>query len=343
MNNLSQILQADASFLVDKHGGSIAYNSSILITGASGLIGINLLSFFISSRFKEKKLNIYISAPSEQGLDFIKSIYPNESIYILDISLDDLSPSNTNHSFDYIFHLATYGQPNRFTAEADKTMHLNSIGVIKLFQFLSPNGIFFFCSSSEVYSGNINYPHKEEEIGTTNTVHPRACYIEGKRFGETYCYLKSQQGIKAFSGRISLSYGPGFRSNDKRVLNEFIFNGLQKKEIRMLDDGNAVRVYCYVRDTIDMILGLIQTDHFMPINFCGREEISILSLGNLISKECSCNLVVGPKNTTLIGAPQIVSSCPERIINLINKNNFVKMSEGIKNAVKWAKLITENK
>lgn len=342
MNNLSQILQDDASLLVEKHGTSIAYNSNILITGASGLIGINLLSFFISSRLKEKKLKIYITFQSEEGLNFIKSIYPNENINILNIKLDDLSTTDINISFDYIFHLATYGQPNRFTADAPKTMHLNSIAIIKLFDFLSPNGIFFFCSSSEVYSGNVNFPHKEEEIGTTNTVHPRACYIEGKRFGEAYCYLKSQQGFKTYSGRISLSYGPGFRSNDKRVLNEFIFNGILKKEIKMLDDGSAVRVYCYVRDTIDMILGLIQTEHFKPINFCGTEETSILNLGKLVSNECYCNLVAGPKNTSLLGSPQVVSSCPEMITSLINKNNFVQMSEGIKNAVKWAKLITEN-
>jgi nucleoside-diphosphate-sugar epimerase len=343
MNNLSQILQDDASFLVDKHGNSIACNSNILITGASGLIGINLLSFFISAKLKEKKLKIFITLPSEEGLNFIKSVYPDENINILNISLDDISITNINISFDYIFHLATYGQPNRFTAEASKTMHLNSIGIIKLFELLSPKGIFFFCSSSEVYSGNENFPHKEEEIGTTNTVHPRACYIEGKRFGEAYCYLMSQQGFKTYSGRISLSYGPGFRINDKRVLNEFIFNGILKKEIKMLDDGSAVRVYCYVRDTIDMILGLIQTDHFKPINFCGKEQISILNLGKLVSNECSCNLVAGPKNSTLIGAPQVVSSSPELITNLINKNNFVSMPEGIKNAVRWAKLITEYK
>lgn len=343
MNNLSQILQQDASLLVEKHVNSISDYSKILITGASGLIGINLLSFFISPELKEKKIKIYITQPSEHGLDFIKSIYPGEEINILNISLENLSSSNVVHSFDYIFHLATYGQPNKFTAEAEKTMLLNSIGVVKLFELLSPAGKFFFSSSSEVYSGNINFPHKENEIGNTNTVHPRACYIEGKRFGEAYCYLKSQQGIKAFSGRISLSYGPGFRTSDKRVLNEFILNGLIKNEINMLDDGSAVRVYCYVRDTVDMILGLIQTNHYFPINFCGIEQISIYDLGNLVSEECSSKLIPGPRNNNLVGAPQVVSSSPETIMKLLDKNNFVKMSEGIKSSVSWARLILNTK
>lgn len=337
MNNLSQILQEDAKILAKSHSSKIGKNSKILITGASGLIGINLLSFFLTPECNERELEIYVTIPSIQGLNFIKSVYPNQKINYISLSLEDLSLNEVKQKFDYIFHLATYGQPNRFTVESEKTMHLNSIGIIKLFDLLSPTGRFFFSSSSEVYSGNINFPHNENEIGTTNTFHPRACYIEGKRFGEAYCYLKSQQGVKAYSGRISLSYGPGFRMDDKRVLNEFIFNAINEDKIKMLDDGSAIRVYCYVRDTIDMILSLIQTNHFMPVNICGVEETSIFELGSLVSNECSCELIPGPKNNTLIGAPKVVSSSPDNIIELINKKSFVNISEGVSKSVKWAR------
>jgi UDP-glucuronate decarboxylase len=337
MNNiLSTILQEDASILFESHGDLIKENSKILITGASGLIGINLLSFFLSPKFKEKDLNIYITIPSEKGLDFIKSIYPNEKIYFIKYSLEDFSINNIDLKFDYIFHLATYGQPNRFTSESEKTMQLNSIGTIKLFDALSKNGRFFFSSSSEVYSGNTNYPHQEHEVGTTNTIHPRACYIEGKRFGEAYCYLKSQQGFKTYTGRISLSYGPGFRKNDKRVLNEFIFNAIFNKEIKMLDDGSAIRVYCYVRDTIDMILRLIHTEYHQPINICGIEKTSILELGSIVSKECFSKLIIGPKNNSMSGAPQVVSGSVELIDQILMKKTFVNIEDGVSKSVKWA-------
>lgn len=336
---MSTILSGDASCLAKKHSISFKSGSRILITGASGLIGINLLAFFLSEEFSDKKLKLHSCVNSDASRVFLQAVFPNVTLKFVKIDLISLEPQNISEKFDYIFHLATYGQPGKFLSEKQETMRLNSIGLIRLFDYMRPEGRFFNASTSEVYSGNINLPHKESEIGTTTTVHARASYIEAKRFGEAYCYLKAKSGIKAYSGRISLAFGPGFRNGDQRVLNEFIFSGLQNEVINMLDDGSAVRVYCYIRDALDMILALIHTDHFEPINIGGVEKVSIIELANKVGKSCKAQVFPGSPVANQTGAPLVVSSSSELSSRILDKKTYVSIDEGVERSVEWGKYI----
>ena len=336
---MSTILSGDAACLAKKHSISFKSGSRILITGASGLIGINLLAFFLSEEFSEKMLDLHVCVNSDESKVFLEAVFPNVTLNFLNIDLTSLEPQNIYENFDYIFHLATYGQPGKFLSEKQETMRLNSIGLIRLFDYMRPEGRFFNASSSEVYSGNTNLPHIESEIGTTTTVHARASYIEAKRFGEAYCYLKAKSGITAYSGRISLAFGPGFRNGDRRVLNEFIFSGLQNEVINMLDDGSAVRVYCYIRDALDMILALIHTDHFEPINISGVEKVSIIELANKVGKSCKAQVFPGSTVVNQTGAPLVVSSSSELSSRILDKKTYVSVDEGVERSVDWGKYI----
>lgn len=338
---MSKILSWDASYLARKYSTFFKSGSRVLVTGASGLIGMNLLAFFLSEEFSDKSLKLHICVNSDSSRAFLEAVFPKSALNFIKIDLIGLESQNINERYDYIFHLATYGQPGKFLSEKQETMRLNSIGLIRLFDYLSPEGRFFNASTSEVYSGNSNLPHKESEIGTTTTVHARASYIEAKRFGETYCYLKAKSGISAYSGRISLAFGPGFRKGDQRVLNEFIFSGLQSGVINMMDDGSALRVYCYIRDALDMILALIFTDHFEPINISGIEKVSIIELANKVGKTCKARVIPGSPTNNLSGAPFVVSSSTEISSCILNKNSYVSIDEGIERSVEWGRYIAD--
>ena len=335
---MSKILSEDASQLV-YHADTFKSGARILVTGASGLIGINLLALFLSDEFVKKSIDVYVCVNSEASKTFLKTTFPNSRIHFISVDLVGFKTFSLDQSFDYIFHLATYGQPGKFMSEQQDTMRLNSIGLIKLFQYLQPTGRLFFASTSEVYSGNPNTPHVESEIGNTTTTHPRACYIEAKRFGETFCYLKSQAGVNAYSGRISLAYGPGFRVGDRRVLNEFIFNALRTGSIQMMDDGSALRVYCYVRDTVDMILRQIHSNYFEPLNIGGVEQISIIDLANKVANNCAAKVFPGKPAEHVGGAPLIVSSSTILASKILDKKSYVPMDEGIARATKWGQFI----
>ena len=64
----------------------------------------------------------------------------------------------------------------------------------------------------QVYRYLINELEKEliseNDIGSTSPEHPRSCYIESKRCGETIC-LSQTSNFRIKIGRISTAYGPG--------------------------------------------------------------------------------------------------------------------------------------
>lgn len=335
---MTNLLSEDAA-LLKHHIDYFEDGARVLVTGASGLIGVNLLALFFSEEFVKKKIEVYVCVHSEASKTFLRIIFPKVHINFASLDLVGFGENELNKRFDYIFHLATYGQPGKFMLEQQETMRLNSIGLVKLFDYLQPSGRLFFASTSEVYSGNPNTPHIESEIGITTTTHPRACYIEAKRFGEAFCCLKAQAGVRAYSGRISLAYGPGFRVGDKRVLNEFIFNALRTGSIRMMDDGSALRVYCYVRDTIDMILRQIHSNHYEPLNIGGIEQISIIALANKVANNCASKVFPGKSAEHIGGAPLVVSSSTSLASKVLDKKSYVSMDEGIVRATNWGRYI----
>jgi len=154
--------------------------------------------------------------------------------------------------------------------KSTKTLKLNTETTFYLFDKLKKNGKFLFLSTSEVYSGLANPPHKESEIGTTNTTHPRSCYIEAKRCGEAICNAHREKGVQSKSARLSLAYGPGTKPNDLRVINSFIQKALQGKR-ELLDQGEAKRTYCYKSDKTEIMeTVLIPLDKWIEMIFTGE-------------------------------------------------------------------------
>ena len=121
------------------------------------------------------KLDVYVAVNRKESINFISSIFSDKKINFIELDIFKTSFFTAKKvKFDYIFHLATYGQLGKFISNGIETMKLNSTVLINLFELLNPEGKFFFSSSSEVYSGNISVPHTEKEIGKTLTTHPRA-------------------------------------------------------------------------------------------------------------------------------------------------------------------------
>ncbi|MEK9161315.1 MAG: NAD-dependent epimerase/dehydratase family protein, partial [Patescibacteria group bacterium] len=233
MNSLAEIIIKDAEKILEKVDLSELEGKSILITGASGLIGTYFLVCL--KVFSEKKKIGKITAISNSKYP----VYLNDLINYPEIEI--IEGDLTNYEFlqkmpmaDYIIHAAGYGQPGRFMENPIKTLKLNTETTFCLFDKLKKDGKLLFLSTSEVYSGLTTPPHKESEIGSTNTNHPRSCYIEAKRCGEAICNAYRTKGFRAKSARISLTYGPGTKPNDLRAINSFIQKAIQGR-IELLD------------------------------------------------------------------------------------------------------------
>lgn len=339
MNKLSSIILSDA-LLINQHVDfSPLAGKSILITGASGLNGI----YFVASlkKYLEKQClgtKVYLVVKSELP-GYFADLVAHKDIILLSGDLTDDAFLSSLPYVDFIIHAAGYGQPGKFMADPVKTLKLNAYTTFRLFDHLSEGGSFLFVSSSEVYSGLPNPPYSEEQIGITNTDHFRSCYIEGKRCGEAACSAYNNRGVKAKVARLSLSYGPGTREDDARVLNSFIRRAINDGEIQMMDSGSAIRNYCYVTDAVEMMWQILFKGKELIYNVGGHSKISIVGLAKMIGDNCGVKVITPPedKNESLVGAPEEVALDMRRTEIEFGKKDYVPLEDGIKRTITWQK------
>jgi len=273
---------------------------TIVVTGAYGLVGSNIC----------KKLE-------EMPYQIIK------------VKFDDLS--EITEPVDFIIHAAGYGQPLKFSKDKIKTIEINTKTTEELFKHLKADGKFLFVSTSEVYSG-AKSPYTEVDIGTTTPQHQRACYIEGKRCGEAICTAYREQGIDVKIARLALAYGEGTKKGDTRVLNTFIEQALTKKEIRLMDKGQAMRTYGYVGDVADMMLDILFKGSQPVYNVGGTSRVTIKELAEIIGRITNAKVILGDKG--LSGAPEDV----ELSLNLIMTEfprDLTPLDEGLKRTINY--------
>ena len=316
-------------------------NKRVLVTGASGLIGLHMVSV-LKELNKTHKYGIeiwcwvYSDVPSEfssifDGCVMIKSdLTDSKQIdYVQSLFTEILS------GFDFIIHAACYGQPNKFTSQKLKTIHLNTQTTANLFNLLNKDGSFLFCSTSEVYSGIDEDGIDESRIGSTSPSHHRACYIEGKRCGETIIHSFCEMGYSAKIARISLAYGPGTKKNDSRVMNNFIQKGLENKKIDLLDSGSSIRTYGYISDIVEMLYNILLHGKDIVYNVAGTSKISVLELAKVVGGQLNCKVSVPIEYESMIGSPKIVHISTHKYMKEFGAKQFLGIDEGVSKTIEW--------
>lgn len=307
----------------------------ILVTGGSGLIGVNLIKFLQNIRdVNARKISVITKSGllPDVGIDYKK----------LNVLKGDLLDSEFLRSLpkaDVIFHAAGYGQPAKFLDNALGTIKLNSDVTSILAEKTHKGGRFIFFSSSEIYSGLNSVPNFESEIGATDPYHPRAAYIEGKRIGETITFLaRDKFEISSTSLRIALVYGPGTKNGDSRVLNSFIFRALNDGKLVMMDRGDALRTYCFVDDAIRMIINIAERGTHNVYNLGGIEMVSIREVGELISSLTGCAFEISDQDLGLTSAPNMVKLSMDRTLTTFDDRfEFTPFVNGLRRTIDWQK------
>jgi|SRR3989344_4340045 len=335
MQKLAKMIYDDAFKNLNNLDFSKLQNKTILITGATGLIG----TYFIASlknlsdkkNIKTKVIAIAHSEPSQYWKDLLP-----EGYRIIKGDISDVDILKKLPKVDYIIHAAGYGQPGRFLENPIKTLNLNTLATYYLLEKLKSKGGFLFMSTSEVYSGSSKIPYHEDDIGTTNTMHKRACYIEGKRCGEAITMSYRDKGVDVKVARASLIYGPGTKKGDQRVLNSFIVKALNGK-IEMLDSGDARRTYCYITDAIEMLWNILLFGKEAIYNVGGESKITIAGLAKKIGKYINAPIKIPRKDHSLSGAPDDVWLDLNKIKKEFKKNKFISLDQGLLNTIEWQK------
>jgi len=333
------LLEQDASRVCDAVSLSPLRGKSILITGASGLLGTHYISCLRQLQLADSaKMKIYAVIASEPE-SYFKKLCDFSGMEIIQQDLTHPEFQNNLPEADVIIHAAGYGQPGRFMAFPIKTLHLNTSATFSLFQKLKPGGKFLFVGTSEVYVGLNAEKYSENQIGHTNTDHPRACYIEAKRCGEAICHSFRKSGVDAKIARLALAYGPGTRPGDQRVLHSLIEKGLQGR-IDLLDQGLANRTYGYVSDAMELMWKMMLEGREAVYNVGGISRTSIRELALKIGELMHVPVVFPQEAHGLKDAPADVQLDLARSRAEFKKDEFVSLEEGLSRTIQWQRAIT---
>lgn len=335
MNN--QILEEDAKRVIERVNLKPLTGKTIMVSGASGLIGTHLLysiKAFIEAGNKIEKLYILIFHTLPKHLNWIEDC---EWAEILKGDLTDTIFLNSLPEADIIIHGAGYAQPSLFMNAQDKTLKLNTIATFGLIEKVKQGGKFLFISSSAVYTGCTQLPFQEGQIGNSNTTHERSCYIEGKRCGEAICQAYRKKGIDAKAVRFSITYGPGTKKGDVRALNSFMERGILEQKITLMDEGNAQKVYCYISDAVELLWDILLLGKESIYNVGGHSKTSIYELASKVGEYLNVPVIRTEDGKGIAGAILEEHLDMTKSETEFQKQHYITIEEGLKRTVQWNK------
>lgn len=305
----NDVIFADATEIYRRVNLTGLRDTTVLVTGASGLLGTYFLATLCLLRETGASLKVHAQVYSEPAMH-TSEIIRRGGFHLLRANLADFQECTALPEADVILHSAGYGQPLAFMANPLATIQINTTATATLLQKLRPGGTFLFISTSEIYSGLKKPLARETDIGSTTPLHPRAAYIESKRCGEAMCNAARNRGVRVTSGRLALAYGPGTRKHDKRALNSFIEKALCQRRIELLDAGKAVRTYGYVTDVVELLWHAALHGTQPVYNIGGHSTVTIAELAHLIGGLTGVPVIFPATQTEIAGAPEEVRLGP---------------------------------
>jgi UDP-glucuronate decarboxylase len=187
---------------------------------------------------------------------------------------------------DEIYNLACPASPRHYQSDPVKTIKTSVLGAINLLGLARRlKARILQASTSEVYGDPGIHPQPEQYAGSVNPVGLRACYDEGKRCAETlFMEYRRQHALDTKIARIFNTYGPGMHPHDGRVVSNFIMQALANAPITIYGDGTQTRSFCYVDDTVEALIRLMQAPAPFsgPVNVGNPEEVSMLELADTV-------------------------------------------------------------
>ena len=267
-------------------------NSSMLISGASGLIGSCIVDLIMKLNEKaDLNCSIYaVGRNAGYASERFAGYMDKEQFHFIKHDINDPDTAELPHKAEYILHLASNTHPRAYATDPVGTIMSNVTGTQNLLEFAAGNGAerFVFASSNEVYGenrGDIEL-FDEKYCGYIDCNTLRAGYPESKRCGEALCqaYI-SQKGVDCVIMRLTRSYGPTMLKSDSKAISQFILKALQGEDIVLKSEGTQYYSYTYVIDAVaGLMTGLLSGEKGEAYNIADKaSDITLKELASLIA------------------------------------------------------------
>ena len=300
---------------------------TIYITGATGLIGSNLVKTLLSN----DSCKIVIQARNELKA---KSMFNGR----VECVVCDLSKKPAySGKIDYIIHCANPTSSKYFVDNPVETIKTAVNGTINILEFAKEKEVqsFVFLSTMEVYgSPEKGHKVKESEVGSFDSAVVRNCYPLSKQTCESLCVAyASEYGVNSKVLRLTQTFGPGVEYNDGRVFAEFARCAIEKKNIVLKTKGETERCYLYISDAVSAILTVLLEGEIGEIYTAANEDTycSIYEMAKLVAEMGGIGVEIKEQDISKSGyANTLYMNLDTSKLRALNWNPQVDLKEAYK-------------
>lgn len=273
-------------------------NSSILISGAAGMIASFLIDVMMEKNSEPDPLHCRILAMGRTPERAKKRFGNYWTSPDFEFVQGDVNEPVSAPRADYVFHAASNTHPVAYATDPIGTITANIIGTNNLLAYAASCGAkrFVFSSSNEIYGENRGDTELFDEsyCGYIDCNTLRAGYPEGKRCGEALCqaYIR-QKGLDCVIARFTRSYGPSVKPDDTKAISQFIRKGVLGEDIVLKSAGTQYYSYSYVSDTVSGLLYILllgKTGEAYNVSD-ERSDITLKDLAAVIAKHAGKKVV----------------------------------------------------
>lgn len=342
MEKLS-VLQTDIeSIISDMDLFQKLRNSTVLITGATGLIG-SMLVRSLHSANEKYGLNIKI-------LGQIRNKNKAETLFGNLLDSDDIElVFSENADCGYIIHTVSPTASKYFIEHPVETIKTSVESTMRILETAKRNNsVMVYLSSMEQYG----IPYEpgqimtEEKIGQIDHLNIRSSYSESKRLCECLCAsYASEYGTDVKIARISQTFGAGVPMTDNRMPMQFAKAAVNGTDIVLHTEGKSISNFVYLSDAVTGILTiLVNGVGGEAYNVCNDKETrSVREIAELVAQKAADNKIGVnieiPHGINMGYAPDVKMYLCSDKLKALGWTPKIEMAEAYKRLIEYIKEI----
>ena len=228
-------------------------SKKILITGGLGMIGSSIARKLVELGAIVTIADAMIDRFGANNFN-IRKIKNKVKVYIADIR-DRKTMTSLIEDIDIIFNLAGQVSHNDSISDPYYDTELNYLGhlnILEIVREINPEIKLIYSGSRMQYGRVDKIPVPED-----HPLRPLSPYALNKTAAENlYLFYYRLYGIPVVCFRITNPYGPGGQVKHSKygIVNSFIRQALENKEITIFGDGNQIRDYIFIEDLANALI-----------------------------------------------------------------------------------------
>lgn len=311
-------------------------DKEVLITGGLGMLGSTIANKLVPLGAKVTLMDAFLE-PYGANIFNIKDIYKNVKVNVADIR-DVAAVKYLVKDKDVIFNLAGQVSHNDSIEDPYLDTDINYMGhlnVLEACKRINPKAVVIHPGSRLQY-GQVNSIPVKEDV----PLNPMTPYAVNKTSSENlYLFYYRTYEVPVILFRLANPYGPRCQMKHSKysIVNWFIRQAFDDKELTIFGDGNQIRDYIFADDVADAFINtafelsaygeVFNVGSGKGTSFGEMVEMIVDIIGRGRIKN-----IAWPDNYVNVETGDFIADI-EKISNVLNWNPKVSIREGIEKTV----------